>query len=329
MLAKLERKIGKYAIPNLMNYLIAGYLIGYLLQLLEGALGWTIYSLMTLEPHYIIHGLQFWRIITWVLIPPATGNDFFGVFFAAIMMFFYWQLGRVLEQQWGTFRFNVYIFGGIIFTIIGAFLLYVGYLLTGFTVTGMGGYFSTNYINLSIFLAFAVMYPDMRVLLYFIIPIKMKWMAIVYAIFMGITIVQALGAGNLPVAVAIVASLLNFGIFYIGTKNSQSISPQQRRRQNAWKQATGGFAGFNNGQGAQGSAQKGSDAWERAKAAYEKGGATAANRTGGSGVISRHKCAICGRTELTNPDLEFRFCSKCNGNYEYCNDHLFTHKHVE
>ena len=313
MLSKMERKIGKYAIPNLMNYLIAGYIIGYALQFLENAFGWMIYSLMTLEPYFIIHKFQFWRIITWVLIPPSTGNDFLGVFFAAIMMFFYWQLGRVLEQQWGTFRFNLYIFGGILCTVIGAFLLYVGYSLTGFTVTGMGIYFSTNYINLSIFLAFAVCYPDMRVLLYFIIPIKMKWMAIVYLVFVGGTVVVALTSRNWPTAVSIVASLLNFVIFYFGTKNYKSPASGHRGNRKQFDPFAAARA-------------------SRAAANASNGNAKASstiNRTGGSGVISRHKCAICGRTEISNPELEFRFCSKCNGNYEYCNDHLFTHTHVK
>ena len=208
--------------------------------------------------------------------------------------------------------------------------MYGGYaLFAGFTVTGMGGFFSTNYINLSIFLAFAVCYPNMRVLLYFIIPIKMKWMAIVYVVFMGITVLSALGSGNWPTAVAIVASLLNFAIFYFGTRNYQSISPSQKRRQQAWKKATGGFAGFGRSNGDARTTDR--DTWERARAAYERQAAAQKNGSsnGGSGVISRHKCAICGRTELSNPELEFRFCSKCNGNYEYCNDHLFTHTHIQ
>ena len=108
------------------------------------------------------------------------------------MALFYYQLGMALERNWGTFRFNVYIFSGIIFTIIGAFALYGVYYVLNYSVyaavpgaaaavsSTMSYGFSVNYINMSIFLAFAVMYPDMQVMLYFIIPIKMKWMAIVY-----------------------------------------------------------------------------------------------------------------------------------------------------
>ena len=255
MLNKLERKFGKYAIPHLIVYLIGGYALGYLLQIGGMITNVNFIRFMTLEPYYIIHGFQFWRLITWVMIPPSN-----GILFVLIMMLFYYQLGTVLEHTWGTFRFNVYMFGGIIATIIGAFVLYFIYGLIGIPhAVGIGNYFTTYYINMSIFLAFAVCYPDMEVRLYFLIPIKMKWMAVVYAVLVLIDAMNG-GPGRGP----------------------------------------GSGRGYGPGNGRP-----------------------------GSGPIARHKCAICGRTELTNPELEFRFCSKCNGNYEYCQDHLFTHTHVK
>jgi len=274
-LYKLERKIGKYAIPNLIVYLLAGYVIGYALEVLAPGL---LYYL-TLEPYYILRG-QFWRLITWVLIPPST-----SLIFAIIMMIFYFQLGRTLENTWGTFRFNVYIFGGILFTVIGAFILYGIYGLMGIKAFGMGGYFSTNFINMGIFLAFAMCYPEMQVLLYFIIPIKMKWMAAVYAVLILFQLMENGWAGR----VAILSSLLNFIVFYLSTRNYRQISPKEIKRKRDFK--------------------------------------VQMRRPTGYGT-SKHKCAICGLTEKDNPDLEFRFCSKCAGNYEYCQNHLFTHTHV-
>lgn len=299
MLNKLERKLGKYALPHLMNYLIGGYVIGYILYYAQLLTGWTFFSLMTLEPYYIIHNFQFWRIITWVLIPPQD-----NLLFAIIMCFFYWQLGNVLEQTWGTFRFNVYIFGGILCTVISAFILY-GLMTLGLGTepVGMSGLFSTSYINMSIFLAFAVCYPDMQVMLYFIIPIKMKWMALVYAVLVGF---NAIMSGWVARA-AIIASLMNFVIFFLMTRNYRNISPKERARRARWKAATSG--GFNSsGSGHRQQSQQ----------------FTQPNSQG-----YRHKCAICGRTDVSNPELEFRYCSKCNGNYEYCNEHLFTHPHVQ
>ena len=152
MLNKLERKFGKYAIPHLIVYLIGGYALGYLLQIGGMITNVNFIRFMTLEPYYIIHGFQFWRLITWVMIPPSN-----GILFVLIMMLFYYQLGTVLEHTWGTFRFNVYMFGGIIATIIGAFVLYFIYGLIGIPhAVGIGNYFTTYYINMSIFLAFAV-----------------------------------------------------------------------------------------------------------------------------------------------------------------------------
>ena len=274
-LYKLERKLGRFAIPDLIVYLLAGYVIGYTLSYVAPQ---ALYYL-TLEPYFILHG-QVWRLITWVLIPPGT-----NLIFALIMMMFYFQLGRSLEQTWGTFRFNVYIFGGIIFTVIGAFVLYGIYSLMGIKAVGMGGYFSTNYINMAIFLAFAMCYPEMQVLLYFVIPVKMKWLAWLYVVLIALSLFENGWAGR----VAIIASLLNFIVFYLSTRNYRQISPREIKRKRNFKTQMRAPVGYG---------------------------------------TSKHKCAICGRTEKDDPNLEFRFCSKCAGNYEYCQDHLFTHTHM-
>ncbi len=274
-LNKLERRFGRYAIHNLTLYLIGGYIIGFGVYMFVP----NLLNLLTLEPAYILHG-QIWRIISWVLIPPS-GN----IFTTVIMMLFYYSLGTALERTWGAFRYNVYIFSGILFTVIGAFLLY---LIVGVDAVGYGVFFSTYYINMSIFLAFAVSYPDMEVLLYFILPIKMKWMALVYA---ALTIYD-LVRGNLFTRIAIIASLLNFIVFFLSSRNVKPYMPKEQMRKRKFKQEQ-----------------------ERPHMTYAGG--------------ARHRCAVCGRTELDDPNLEFRFCSKCNGNYEYCQDHLFTHEHVK
>ena len=274
-LNKLERKFGRYAIHNLTLYLIGGYIIGFGVYMFVP----NLLNLLTLEPAYILHG-QIWRIISWVLIPPS-GN----IFTTVIMMLFYYSLGTALERTWGAFRYNVYIFSGILFTVIGAFLLY---LIVGVDAVGYGVFFSTYYINMSIFLAFAVSYPEREVLLYFILPIKMKWMALVYA---ALTIYD-LVRGNLFTRIAIIASLLNFIVFFLSSRNVKPYMPKEQMRKRKFKQEQ-----------------------ERPHMTYAGG--------------ARHRCAVCGRTELDDPNLEFRFCSKCNGNYEYCQDHLFTHEHVK
>lgn len=287
-LNKLERKIGRYAIPNLIVWMIGAYTIGFVLYTVSPG----VLNLLTLSPYHILHG-QIWRLFTWVLMPTES-----NLIFLLIMALFYYQLGTTLERTWGTFRFNVYIFSGMIFTVIGAFVLYAIYYVQNLSAitampalaanlsSSLGWGYSVNYINMSIFLAFAVMYPDMQVMLYFIIPIKMKWMAIVYGVLIMYNFVMSGWAGR----ISIVMSMLSFIVFFLSTRNLKRYTPHEVHRRQRFK-------------------------------------AQMREPRPGSG-ITKHKCAVCGRTELDAPELEFRFCSKCEGNYEYCSDHLFTHQHI-
>ena len=280
---KLERKLGRFGIPNLTIYMIICYVIGYALMIVNpGILNW-----LSLEPAYILRG-QVWRLVTWVLYPPSTSGV---LWFAIAVLFFYYPIGTSLERTIGTFKYTLYILSGVVFTILGAFILY--FLLGGNVL--VGNVFSTYYISLSTFLAYAMCYPDMQVLLMFIIPVKMKWMAIFYVVIVVYEMIQYIMAGAWYLVIPIVASLLNFIIFYFGTKDFSRYNPKEVHRRNEFRRAM--------------------EPQGRMKS--------------GSGSVTKHKCAICGRTELDDPNLEFRFCSKCNGNYEYCQDHLFTHTHVK
>ena len=280
---KLERKFGRFGIPNLTIYMIVCYVIGYALMIVNpGILNW-----LSLEPAYILRG-QVWRLVTWVLYPPSTSGV---LWFAIAVLFFYYPIGTSLERTIGTFKYTLYILSGVIFTILGAFILY--FLLGGNVL--VGNVFSTYYISLSTFLAYAMCYPDMQVLLMFIIPVKMKWMAIFYVVIVVYEMIQYVMAGAWYLVIPIVASLLNFIIFYFGTKDFSRYNPKEIHRRNEFRRAM--------------------EPQGRMKS--------------GSGSVTKQKCAICGRTELDDPNLEFRFCSRCNGNYEYCQDHLFTHTHVK
>ena len=280
---KLERKFGRFGIPNLTIYMIVCYVIGYALMIVNpGILNW-----LSLEPAYILRG-QVWRLVTWVLYPPSTSGV---LWFAIAVLFFYYPIGTSLERTIGTFKYTLYILSGVIFTILGAFILY--FLLGGNVL--VGNVFSTYYISLSTFLAYAMCYPDMQVLLMFIIPVKMKWMAIFYVVIVVYEMIQYVMAGAWYLVIPIVASLLNFIIFYFGTKDFSRYNPKEIHRRNEFRRAM--------------------EPQGRMKS--------------GSGSVTKHKCAICGRTELDDPNLEFRFCSRCNGNYEYCQEHLFTHEHVK
>ena len=287
----LRRKLEKYAIPNLTLYLIICYGIGYLMQYLVPA----GYQYLMLDPFLVLKG-QVWRLVTWILIPPDSSN----IFFVLITLYLYYSLGGLLERIWGTYKYNVYLFSGLLFTILGAFVL-CGYsvlmgaqptMYTGLYLLNNGsavyfGQFSTYYINMSIFLACAASIPDVQVLLMFIFPIKVKWLGIVYGIILLVNCIQ----GGIATWIVVIFSLLNFLVFFLRSKGKMQLSVGQIKRQQEFHQ-------------------------KMRSAGQTKG-------------ITRHKCAICGRTELDGDDLEFRFCSKCNGNYEYCQYHLFTHEHVK
>ncbi|MBE6014042.1 MAG: hypothetical protein E7241_01560 [Lachnospiraceae bacterium] len=278
LLNKIERKFGKLAIPNLPKWIILTYIIGYVIYYLYP----TAIAYIYLEPELILKG-QVWRLITWVFVPPTTTN----IFFVLIMLFFYYSISTTLEQTWGSFRFTFYIITGLLFMIIGSFVLY---LLTP-NYLHFGILYSTHYINLAIFLAFAATYPDMTVMLYFLIPLKIKWLALVDVV---IIIIDFVRATLWETRVAIIASVLNFLLFFLLSRKYKSGVTPTFTRQKPKRKA---------------------EAPKRFNP-----------HTGG---ITKHKCAICGRTENDGIDLEFRFCTKCNGNYEYCQDHLFTHTHKQ
>ena len=287
-----ERKFGKYAIKNLSLVLIICYAFGYLFEWIYPDFLHFLY----LNPYKIIFRGQIWRLVTWLVVPPS-GFDFFTL----LMLYFYYSIGTTLERTWGTYRYNVYIFSGALFTILGAFLL-LGYTMLFqtdvFTALGedyftiVSGMFSTYYVNMSIFLAFAATFPNMQVLLFFILPIKVKVLGIIYGVILIYQFIVGYGTNLAVLNVAnrfvIAASLMNFIVFFLTSRGKIRMTPKQVKRRQEFRREV------------------------------KK-----------SVKITRHKCAICGRTEETNPELEFRFCSKCDGNYEYCQDHLFTHTHVK
>ncbi len=283
---KFEKKFGKYAIKNLSMVLIICYAFGYLFQWMYP----NMLPFLYLNPYEIIFHGQVWRLFTWLIIPPSSFD-----FFTLLMLYFYYSLGTTLERTWGTYRYNVYIFSGMLFTILGAFLLFaysvILYKEDGLAMWGayMGMFspasmFSTYYVNMSIYLAFASTYPNMQLLLFFFIPVKIKALAIIY----GALLAYQFVTGPVAVKFVIGASLMNFIIFFVTGRGKVHMTPRQAKRQYEFRREV--------------------------------------KRTT---MSTRHKCAICGRTEETNPELEFRFCSKCEGNYEYCQDHIFTHTHVK
>ena len=230
---KMERKFRGRGIPNLTVYVIICYVVGYLLSYMNP----SMLSMMSLDVSKILQG-QIWRLVTWVIYPPSTGNFFL---FVISILFFYYPVGTSLERTWGSFRYTLYIFSGLLFVLIAAFITY--FITGGFVVIdGMtyvigGGVFTTYYVSLSVFLAYAMSYPDMQILLWFVIPIKMKWMAGVYGAIILYNMISYIRVGLWVMAVPILASLLNFVLFFFSTRNMQRYNPKEVHRRREFKKA--------------------------------------------------------------------------------------------
>ncbi|WP_124066846.1 rhomboid family intramembrane serine protease [Clostridium sp. E02] len=263
----LERRFRRYAIPNLMYYIIGMYGVGLLMELF--APGFYM-QYLALDAQKILAG-QVWRVVTFMIYPPGG-----GLFMSLISMYLYYMLGGNLERVWGSFRFNVYFFMGVIGHVAAAMIVYI--------FMGQRVYLTTAFLNYSLFFAFAATFPDLEFLLFFVIPVKAKWLAI----FNGIYFLYELINGNMATRVTILMSLLNFFIFFFLTRNGNRFHPKEIKRKHDFR---------------------------KQMKSMPQGG-------------THHKCAVCGRTEKDSPGLEFRYCSKCEGSYEYCSEHLYTHKHV-
>ena len=268
-LNKLERKFGKYAIPNLMYYVVILYAIGLIISQLAPQ---VYFEYLMLDASKILKG-QIWRVVTFLMWPMSG-----GMFINVLIIYCYYNLGRTLEYMWGTFRFNLYFLMGVVGHVLAAIIIYLAF--------GIVYPLTAEYLNFSLFLAYALTFPDHNFLLFMVIPIKAKWLALFDVAFF----VYCFIFGGAPTKIAVVMSMINVIVYFFLTRGSR-YSPREVMRKQQFK------AKMN----------------ETAREVKKTG---------------RHRCAICGKTELDNPDMTFRYCSKCEGDFEYCQDHLYTHQHV-
>lgn len=284
---KLELRFGKYAVPGLMRFFTALYAAGFVIAVWNP---YAYYTYLALDPALILKG-QVWRLFTFLIYPPST-----SILWGVLLLWVYFSIGMTLECVWGTFKFNVFMFAGVFFHILAAFILYFA--------TGSVWPLTPSNLNLSIFLAFALTFPEMQFYLYFVIPIKAKYLAAFYFVLEAYAFIT----GSMVEKVTIVLSLMNLFLFLKVSGIFGRFSPKEMKRRADFRKAAGG-------------------APERKIVNMDRAGA--ANAGASSGKTARHRCAVCGRTELDAPELEFRYCSKCAGDYEYCMEHLYTHTHVQ
>ncbi|MCI8659653.1 MAG: hypothetical protein HFG54_05340 [Lachnospiraceae bacterium] len=273
-----ERKYNRYAIPNLMYYIVILYAVGLAVYVVNPMMYWSIYgNYLCLDARAILHG-QIWRLLTFLIYPPSFGMfRFTSIFLGIIALFMYHSLGQTLENVWGSFRFNVFFFMGMLAQGLAC--------LIGYVVFGQEWMLTTGFLNSSIFLAFAMYFPDVQFLLFFVLPVKAKWLAVAECAVYLYSFVFGTNADRCE----LIVSLANILVFFFITRNYKRYAPKEIKRKNHFKKEV---------------------------KIMPKGG-------------TRHRCAVCGRTELDGDELEFRYCSKCEGNYEYCQEHLYTHKHVK
>lgn len=283
-LKKLNQAIDKFCIlhpgfgiPNLMLYIVIANVVVFLLDSFSGT---GLSNLLYFSLPAVLRG-EVWRIVTFVLIPETRSA--FSLF---ITCYFYYWIGSTLERQWGTAKFTCYYLGGMLFTLLGTSLVS---LIIGLGVPVYGA----DYVNFAMFLAFAALWPDAQVLLFFIIPIKIKYLAYLDLAFFAWIIGNYVVTGYWQLSIIPIMALLNFVIFFW---------PELQRL-------------------------LGMEAARTRQAVHYRNAAANAKREAQSANAGERRCAVCGRTNATNPELEFRYCSRCAGYHCFCSDHIFSHVH--
>jgi len=251
-----ERKLERFAIHDLTLYLVGGQGLALLLGLTMPG----FVNNMLLIPEAVMNG-QWWRLISFVLTPPS-GNPIFAAF-ALYLLFF---MGRSLENQWGTLRYNLYVLIGFLMTIAVSFVFPYGVA-------------SNTYITGSIFLAFAYLFPNFEIMLFFVLPVKIKWLAVVTWILYAISF----ATGDWLTRLLILAAVTNFFVFF-----GKDIFYSVRHGHRKVKQQASVIA---------------------------------------SREQARHTCTVCGITDKSHREMDFRYCTKCDPPVAYCMDHLNAHEH--
>lgn len=269
-------------IPNLMLYISLGSAVVYLMSEISG--NYILYNLLFFNRDAILHG-QIWRLITY---PLTYRID--NLLLMAVSLMCYYSLGRAMENIWGTLRFNLFYLTGVVLMDVYCMIF--------------GGTASVTYLNLSLFLSYATLYPDSQFLLFFIIPVK-AWF---FALLDLAIVVMDLFTMPFPYNLFSVISLANYFLFF--RKDVLNVVPM------SWR------ANFRRLFKKQPVQQKKTKVIQFDAGSYEASKATPK-------APYTHRCTVCGRTDVSNPELEFRYCSRCKGYYCYCEEHISNHSHIQ
>ena len=276
-------------IPNLMLYVALTSGVIYFITLITQNYA-PLYALQ-FDRKLILQG-QVWRLFTGIFTEAFSAG---GPLFVILSLYITYILGRALEYAWGTLRFNLYYFSGILFMDIFAMLFGGIPVITGEYIVDMSPLYATmaNYLHLTLLIAYATAYPDNQFLIFFIFPVKAWILGLVY---FGLTLLDVVQLSYpilyFPHNLFPLVAFANYFLF-VG-RDIVNIIPGLRNRRS------------------------------RPKPVYVK-----INTEKKAAPAYTHKCVLCGRTDVSNPELEFRYCSRCNGYFCYCQDHINNHTHVE
>lgn len=291
-------------IPNLMLYVTLGSAVVYLISLITDTS--LLYEWLRFDRNLILQG-QVWRLFSYAL--TYNGGN---IVYTAIGLICYYSLGSAMENLWGTCRFNLFYFCGIV--LMDAFALVVGcfYADDPMVIFMLDSMVGIGSLNLSLFLGYATLYPDTHFLLFFIIPVKAWIFGVFYlAVTAYQVIILSIPQFAFPFNLIPLVSLANYFLFFGSDvkhvfplswranaarlfKRKKKYAPQQPQHKPIQFPNAGSY---------------------KASTATVKTPYT-------------HKCTVCGRTDVSNPELEFRYCSRCNGFHCYCQDHISNHDHI-
>ena len=275
-----HRQVG---IPNLMMFVSIGAALVYVMSLAGMD---QLAELLCFDRAAILRG-QVWRLVSFIFV-YNTGN----IIFDLLTLVCYFSLGRAMENAWGTLRFNLFYFTGML--LMDAFCM------------AFGGYADVYSLNLSLFIGYATLYPDARFLFLFFIPVKAWIFALIY---LGMTVMQVVVlamAGYFPYCLFPLVALANYFLFF--GKDVVNVIPMSWRvnLKRLFKKKRADSPG---------------------SAPHRAGSYQASTATPKAPYT--HRCVVCGRTDISDPQLEFRYCSRCKGYFCYCEDHINNHNHVE
>ena len=269
-LRRLENTLGRFAVPQVTVAIIAVQVLAYglIVSKPNPQAEAAVLERLLLYPEKVLEG-EVWRLATFVAVPPVVGKSMLGPIWAFIAWYVLYLMGTSLEQFWGTLRYNLFLLVWYVATAGVAFL-------TPSLPT------SNVFLEASVLLAFAALFPEFTFLLFVILPVKVKWLALFTCAILALTF----AGGDWAVRLAVVASVLNVLLFF-------------------WR-----------------------DILDRIQTSRRRMSRQVAHVTATKEPAFRHRCSVCGITEKTHPNEDFRYCSKCGGHLAYCSQHLRNHEHV-